>query len=196
MFFQKLKREYIKTIENLICEIYDEYDIYERGSQNHISKTDLLNKILFKINNETEFLSNKSINKKICEGICKNGNRCNRLIDMDNIYCKRHLSEINEYKKQVEKEMFNESLYGYHLINNNDQDDNDDDKEDKEIIIDNKNLQKRLINDCFYLVDNKYIYDSDNYKRVGYINNKEDCNDNDSLNYIFTEDPFLLGIFK
>jgi hypothetical protein len=44
------------------------------------------------------------------------------------------------------------------------------------------NLQKKFIEDSFYFVDDKFIYDSNNIK-VGYICNEE---------YILTSDPFIL----
>jgi hypothetical protein len=43
-------------------------------------------------------------------------------------------------------------------------------------------LQKVFIDDSFYFVDDKYIYDTNNIK-VGYISNKE---------FILTSDPFIL----
>lgn len=45
------------------------------------------------------------------------------------------------------------------------------------------NLKKKFINNSFYFVDEKYIYDEDNNK-VGYINDKE---------YILSSDPFILN---
>lgn len=46
-----------------------------------------------------------------------------------------------------------------------------------------QNLYKQNINGILYYIDEKYIY-NDKAKKIGYI---------DNLEYIFTEDPFLLG---
>lgn len=47
---------------------------------------------------------------------------------------------------------------------------------------DTRNLQKVFIDDSFYFVDDKYIYNTNSIK-VGYISNKE---------FILTSDPFIL----
>lgn len=47
------------------------------------------------------------------------------------------------------------------------------------------NLKKKFIEDSFYFVDERFIYDSNNIK-VGYISNGE---------YVLTSDPFILEAF-
>ena len=44
------------------------------------------------------------------------------------------------------------------------------------------NLKKKLIDDSFYYIDEKFIYDT-NYNKVGYIEDER---------YILTSDPFIL----
>lgn len=184
MFFQKLKKEYIKTIENLINEMYNDYDIYERESKRYINKNELLNKILFKIN--SDFSDNK-INKKICSGIYKNGNRCNKNVADDNIYCKKHLEEIEMENQKIEQE------YKYEQYEGQRQEQQQDENEENEIYnnkVINK-LQSKFINDSFYYIDDHFIYDKEDYQKIGYIDNTN----NDSPKFIFTQDPFLLKLF-
>jgi hypothetical protein len=59
------------------------------------------------------------------------------------------------------------------------------------VIIDNpsnqnlqSNLKKKFIQDSFYFIDSKYIYATDDHRKVGIIENNQ---------YILTDDPFVLG---
>lgn len=177
MFFQKLKREYIKSIEKLINDLYEEYDIHDRQTKVYINKTELLNKILFRINSEC------SENQGICSGIFKNGNSCNKKTVDNTNFCKKHLLEIQneklltKYKSQEHSQQIQEHY----------QEENPDEFEIESQEI--KNLKTKFINDAFYYIDDKYIYDKNTYEKVGYIQNK----DTTENQFIFTENPFLLG---
>lgn len=177
MFLQRVKQEYIKTINNLINELCDEYDIYDRQTKEFVNKSQILNKILFKINSESDTVKQKPI----CNGIYKNGNRCNKVSVNNNMYCKRHLDEIkknNEIQKYQEIDKHEIEKYDEDTIQKYNKVDYTQNK------IQIENIKKVFIEDSFYLIDDKYIYDKDTCEKVGYIENE---------NFIFTEDPFLLG---
>jgi len=53
------------------------------------------------------------------------------------------------------------------------------------------NLKKIFIDDTFYLVDDKYVYDTLNKQRVGYVQSKIQG----QIEYILTDDPFVLSAF-
>ena len=188
MFLQRVKQEYIKNISNIISDISDEYDIYDRQTKQYINKSELLNKIIFKINSQLE---NTGKQKTICNGIYKNGNRCNKnAINCEN-YCKRHLDEIEKYKEQnnnykQEKLIEESDIQNELLIEENEIQSNS-------IQFVQHNKKNIFIEDSFYLIDDKYIYDKNTYEKVGYINKEKDM---DEYSYIFTQDPFLLGDIK
>ena len=50
-----------------------------------------------------------------------------------------------------------------------------------------KNLKKQFIEDTFYWIDDKYIYDIDSYEKVGIIEYNE---------FKLTSDPYLLKILS
>lgn len=82
-------------------------------------------------------------------------------------YCKTHMYKIGYIKNKEETDTI---IYIENVQNTK----NDRDTQD---------LKKKFINDSFYYVDDKFIYDKFNNK-VGYINNQE---------YILSSDPFILN---
>lgn len=174
MFFKKIQKEYFKSIEELINQIYEEHDIYERDTKNFINKGDLLNKILFRINSQI----NKDMiskDKKICNSLLKSGNKCNKTVLNEENYCKKHLQEININKNSENKfETIKSEEEKYDYINKS--------------IPNLDKLKYKFINDCFYYIDENFIYDKDSYEKVGYINTIG--NDQE---FILTQNPFLLG---
>ena len=110
-----------------------------------------------------EDLFNLLTNKKKCKNINSKMIQCKQIIVNDSDFCEKHY--INKFSQNYVKE---------NILTYNDQD------SDKEYI---QTLDKKLIKDSFYFIDNKYncIYDSD-FNKVGIIKDDE---------FIFTTNPFL-----
>jgi flagellar hook assembly protein FlgD len=102
-----------------------------------------------------------------CVAVNNNGNQCKKNNYKNGLYCKTHYS-LNEEKSTNIKETI--------TINKQNIDD----------FVNSKNLTKILINDSFYFIDCKYIYELKTLEKVGYINSNG--------KYILTDDPFLLEI--
>jgi len=103
-----------------------------------------------------------------CVAVNNNGNQCKKNNYKNELYCK-----IHSHLSVEEKSSFKEEI----TIKN---------KKTLDKFVNSKNLTKILIDDSFYFIDCKYIYDLKNLEKVGYINLKGD--------YILTDDPFLLEI--
>lgn len=102
-----------------------------------------------------------------CVGVNNNGIQCKKNNYKNKLYCKIHWSQTNLiYKKE-------ETLISI-------------EKQTEDIFVNTKNLTKILINDSFYFIDCKYIYELKTLDKVGYINS--------SGEYTLTDDPFLLEI--
>jgi len=144
-----------KIIKECIKSIYKKCNINDKKTNEQISD-DKLYKIL---------LEQKII--KRCIG-CTNTvpiNQCSRNA-IDNFdYCKTHLYKISLKGENIAKSSINIC-------------------KDKDIKKDKLNLTKKFIDDTFYYIDEKLIYNT-NLEKVGYINNNE---------YILSSDPFILGI--
>lgn len=173
---EKIKNSYKKDIENIINVLIQDYDIYKRGSKELITKNELLNL----------FFNNDQI--KYCSAATKSGTRCKHKAINNSNYCNKHLYSIENLKEFIHSSKLNN--------NENDYTEPDDfyliEKKEEELKDYNKNnFKKILIDDAFYLIDDKWIYDKDSLEKVGYIEkNNENYNE---INYILTSDPFILN---
>lgn len=116
-----------------------------------------------KISEETIF--NKLTNKKRCKNMNSKMIQCKNNIVNNSDFCEKHY--INKFSQNNNK--ISENVTVYQEIDS-----------DTEYIL---TLNKKLIKDSFYYIDNKYncFYDSD-FNRVGIIKDNE---------FIFTTNPFL-----
>jgi len=164
----KIIKAHNKDIEYLFTKLIENFDIYQRGTNNLVNKKEIISTIF----------REKSIN--YCCAATKNGNRCSRKSLENNKYCKIHI--FTEYKPNINKTHF--SNYSKHeedlfIVNYN----QNNEKEDTDIKISYKNI---LINDMFYYTDEEWVYDKTTLCKVGYVNENEDNK------YILTDDPFIL----
>lgn len=158
-----IQKAYKNDMELLIEWIMEDFDVYERGNNTRIKKEQLLQYINKKLNLE----------KKTCNALTKNGMLCTRGCYLDSDYCKIHINKM--FFDNIKQTDENGESYELLIIESNKCDELDN-KSDKQ-------LSKKFIDDTFYYVDNQYIYDTETYERVGYIQNNE---------YILTDDPFIL----
>ena len=154
-------KEYIKFRDKIKKEIinliYDKYIIMDRQG-NFIDKNNL------KLENDNTR----------CIGVLSNYKQCSKNAIKDNDYCKIHLSTNKKslyHNKQVDESLDADILIQAH----------------KERLNVSKNLKKQFIEDTFYWIDDKYIYDIDSYEKVGIIENDE---------FKLTSDPYLLNILS
>jgi hypothetical protein len=145
-----------KIIKETLKTLYKNYKIYD--DDDNLVDIDTIQKEIF---------SPKIV--KRCIGTTNTSpiSQCNRNAIENYDYCKTHL-----YKMCLESNNIDDSIsvpIEFTLNNSN------------SIELKDK-LKKKFIEDTFYFIDSKFIYD-DNYIKVGYIHNNE---------YILTSNPFLL----
>lgn len=151
-FLENFKKRIIKETVKQICKTYTVFD----NDENEIYEEELIK----------SFLQPKII--KRCVGTTKGTpvSQCNRHAIDGYDYCKSHLHNICLQESKDDTCNFEITFTQNKLVQN----------------IDKSELQKVFIEDSFYFVDNKYIYDNQHTK-VGYISNKD---------FILTSDPFIL----
>jgi hypothetical protein len=156
-FLENYKKRIIKDVLKNLCKNYKIYDV----NDNIVDKDTLYDQLIVA----------KVV--KRCIGVTNTNpiSQCTKKV-LDNYdYCKTHLSKM--CFKKVEEEGANEFLIHFESNNIN-----------YKVNLESQNtdLKKKFIDDSFYLIDDKFIYDND-YKKVGYI---------EDSNYILTNDPFIL----
>lgn len=121
-----------------------------------------------KISEET--ILNKLTNKKKCKNMSNKMIQCKNNTVNNSDFCEKHY--INKFSQNTVKEENKNVIY-------------EEIDSDTEYIL---TLDKKLIKDSFYYIDNKYncFYDID-FNRVGIIK-ENDVGDNE---FIFTTNPFL-----
>ena len=156
-----LEEAFKKDLDTIINNLLSEFDICHKGTKNKINKEILINKLS----------SSLKINSNNCCAVTKNGNKCSKkTIDENSKYCYNHIKNDS-----IERITQNEDFY---LIKNNEDNLNKLDKSDT------LNYIKKYIDDSFYLIDDKFIYEQETLEKVGYIDNNE---------FILTSDPFILN---
>lgn len=186
---EKIKNAYKKDIEKVINKLIEEYDIYKRGSDTLLTKNEL-NKIFLDILNQEV---------KYCSAATKSGTKCkNKPLD-NSKFCAKHFystenlreflhrTSISNEKRLDKQENFDKNEDEYNK-NQNLYIINKDKKEKNDKNINITNLKNILIENAFYYVDTKWIYDKTSMEKVGYI----DKNEREEINYILTSDPFIL----
>ncbi len=135
-----------KDIESVVDWMNTEFDIYERGTNNTVSK----NKLLKGIFDLFEF-----VEKRHCCAITRTGVRCSKTSINNSVYCKAHLQlqSRNLEPKQHENKLF---LF---------------EPEKTQTQKEPKNCKKILIDNSNYYMDSEFIYDIETFDKVGYIDN-------------------------
>jgi hypothetical protein len=175
-----------KTFNNDLDKILDvmisEFDIYYRGSSDKVSKEILYEKFCFRISES----SDKFINN--CSAITNSGTPCSNKKYKNSKYCKKHMSkEIME--KYQERFYENSQTWDTQTCKI--------ETIEYENNIDITKLTKKFIDDSFYYIDDKFIYDTIDYRKVGYVDSKNfgsdiDFGNNEDRVFVLTEDPFIL----
>lgn len=156
-FLENYKKKIIRETIKILCKNYQIYD-----SDNKLM--------------DAEIIQQKIISPKIvkrCIGVTSTipVSQCTRNAIENYDYCKSHLYKMCLKSQDINKVSLNIKSVEY---NNNKNEDNISKCKDK--------FRKKFIDDSFYWIDDKFIYDM-NYNKVGYIDNNS---------YILTSDPFIL----
>jgi hypothetical protein len=153
-FFENYKKRIIRDIIKTLCKNYKVYN-----SNNVLMDIEILQK---------EILIPKTIKRCIGAINTANVSQCSRNAIENYDYCKTHLYKICLRSEETVSQKIQPIEFNINSSNNNSQE--------------QYNLKKKFIDDSFYFIDSKFIYDT-NYIKVGYVYNNE---------YILTSDPFLL----
>lgn len=157
-----------KDLESIVNLLKIQYDIYERGTKNDVSKDKLMTEIL------QLFEFTQPI--RICCGITKMRTRCTKRSMPGLDYCKAHM--YNQYTTSLHPE---ESAKLYVMTDT------------KTEMVDSQSfgngVEKKMVDGTFYYVDSEYIYDMDSFEKVGYV----DENLTEHIKYVLTDDPFVLS---
>jgi hypothetical protein len=208
---KRVEKSYVADLENILRDIAQKYEIYDKNTNNKLTEDDLINVyILPLIEQEKQYQ---------CSAILVNGNRCSHksLKETKYKYCKKHLfkdtQNIKSNNRHVEYNQhqidYNNDLNNSNDCNNNVQDfnlnikytnntDHTNDLIEKNNDIDITQLIKHFIDNKLYYIDDKYIYNSDGVSKAGYLEygNCDDSDSNDvsdvNVNYILIDDPFIL----
>lgn len=171
---EKIKNAFIKDIERSLDKLIRDYDIFKRGTCELINKNELL----------SIFLKNYDIN--YCSAATKNGTKCKNKAINNSHYCGKHIYSMDNIKDLL------------HTRNNKYEEINEESEKETTFIIeknscminDTNNLKKILIEDSFYLTDDKWIYDKETFEKVGYTQCKSES---EGVEYILSNDPFILN---
>lgn len=148
-----------KIIKETLKTLFKNYQVYD--SNDNLVDIETI---------QHQLLSPKVIKRCIGTTNTSPVTQCTRNAIENYDYCKSHLYKMCFLKSESNKHDEDIMSVEYKSINNDN-------------IIDKNKLKRKFIEDSFYFVDNKFIYDS-SYNKVGYIN--------ETNNYILTNDPFIL----
>lgn len=158
-----ISRAYTKDISKILDDIFFEYDIHYKDTQEKVPKEILLRKFLLVFDNSEQDV-------KICIGVSQNGNKCCRRVRDGSDYCKTHqYLEFTARKSEI-REGQNTNVF---VIENS----------SVEKTLDKTVLKTCQIDGTFYYVDDSFVYDKNTLERVGYT---------EGSRYILTDDPFIL----
>jgi len=121
----------------------------------------------------------ESYHAQNCCAITKSGTRCSNKSNPQSKYCRKHIQQA--MYSIIKNPKSNKNLFEQQeilLVNESTYNEESNHQISK--------FDKKFIDDTLYLVDSKFIYDSQTKNKVGYIDNGQ---------FILTDDPFELGVF-
>ena len=176
---EKIKTAYLKDLDMIIEKLSQDFDIYERGTDTRVHKKELMDSIL-----------TMACKTQLCCAVTKNGNRCSRKALDDCNYCGIHVYSEQNLKlihnnNKINSKNNSDIFDNFHLFvveREREREQGNNDQREPEGM-----FKKVLIDDAFYLTDNKWVYDKVTNMKVGYVSKSEE-----NYNYILTDDPFIL----
>lgn len=163
-----IQKALANDIKKVINYISINFDVYKRGTQQLTGENQLLEQVLNAL----------MIEEPLCAAITKTGIKCIRKAQGESRYCRQHALKAftNNTPLNISSSlpMSNLTIVESHV-----------DSHVKNV----ESLEKKFIEDSFYWIDEQYIYDLNNYNKVGYIDKSMIA---ESPTYVLTDDPFLL----
>ena len=172
---KNIQKALIDDIHKIVKYISVNFDVYKRGTQQLTGETQLLEQVLAEL----------MIEEPICAAITKSGTKCIRKAQAESRYCRQHALKAftNNYNTPLQAIQTQASpLDASYLTLIESNQENQSPAGDS--------LKKQFIEDSFYWVDSQYIYDLNNYHKVGYIDSQTNAK---SPEFVLTDDPFLLN---
>lgn len=163
-----VEEAYNADIEALVTYLLIDFDIQFRGSKENVSK-EVLTKYIKKC---------IGMHDKTCSALTKMGTKCTNKANHNSKYCKRHAEKELFDTMERDFALRSEPKMGIEIV--------DQIKEESK-----DNMKKKFIEDTFYYIDEKYIYNMDTMEKEGYIESG-DAGEGVKLNFILTKDPFVL----
>jgi hypothetical protein len=161
MIIEKYQKLISRDIETIINYIFDNYTVEDKTTEKRIDRKEII----------SHFLSKGEDVIQRCCGINQNGSRCSRNTLENKMYCKIHILKFDtslfktcQHQHQHQHQVQEETKSAHPNISE---------------------LDKIFIDNSFYYVDEKYMYDVSTGEKVGFQQNGE---------YIVSNDPFILGI--
>lgn len=155
-----------KDLETIVNGLKIQFDIYERGTTEFVTTDKLTKEILSMFQFAQEM--------KICSGITKAGTRCTKRSVTGSDYCKAHIYK-SYLSQQTTINKTKDTTLLYMMT----------DETTKTDIHKNQidGVEKVLIEGTFYYTDSSYVYDTETFDKVGYVENGRT---------VLTDDPFEL----
>jgi hypothetical protein len=157
-----LKVDLDKIVTTLLCE----NDIYMRGTKNLAKKDELMERLLdlYNIRN--------NVMHEFCCAVTSSGKRCTRRCQASLSYCKTHSYRSILDERQEQSNSLTTESNVFHV-------------KPKRENVSTEKMEKKLIDDSFYYVDESFIYDVISHEKMGYVDL--------SGSLILTDDPFILN---
>jgi hypothetical protein len=155
-----------KDIDAVINVLYEDFDVCHRGSKQLVDKALLSNKL--------KMMFAAQAAEAVCCAILKSGTRCTRKSCVNSKYCKSH--QMKQYLERQSHMMQDDKLFVL-------------EKTHIEDVDKKQELRRQFVEDSFYLVDDNYVYNQDSLEKVGYVDSRDGI-----INYVLTDDPFILGL--
>lgn len=162
---KNVQKNLLADIKAIVNALQLEYTITNKSDYSKIITSEEL----------IHFITNLyQIDNKYCTAMTNSGYKCTMKPYLNSKYCKKHITSAFSYISSSNTQLnIQENSISYL-----------DSESDNNKLVNDVVLQKKLIDDSFYYVDHKYIYDISSKQKVGYINT-----DNE---YTLTSDPFIL----
>jgi hypothetical protein len=159
-----IRSAYMKDVDSIVTKIFGECDVCDKETKAPIKKDELLKRVYMELEREQN-----------CCAITKSNTKCTRKSQPHSQYCKSHMF-YNIDAKMTKASVVEEEVFIVEM--------------DYSSEIDGKtkeNMHLKFIEDAFYYIDDKFIYDKSDLSLVGYI--EKTC---EKSEYILTNNPFVL----
>jgi hypothetical protein len=158
-----------KDLLQIVSDMMKHFDIHKRGTSTLIT-SDELDDII-----QHRFFDSKNNLDDFCMAVTASNSRCTRRPQHNSKYCKTHWAK--SIVTSMHEANSSQPIIMFDQVHNDD--------------CDEETMQTQFIDNSFYFVDDKHIYDMETRQKVGYISLE-----NDEQQFILTSDPFILDVWN